>query len=719
MTISDCNVSLDTTGRCDDGSDENIASSELAESAAIKGIGKIEAIDTVHLEVALTKKDTTKHPYSFSRAWSVPVTVLHLNSGRLALKNIRFLIADDAMTCEDLLIGIAVLEHLRVDTKTLLEDRIESLDGTDCSPDLLQRKTTGGQVSRIMLARLNRVGNDQMDAPNPTVPDPTRPKVNYYRARTEGDPFPDPSLLDPVDMEQHEAITTALARMQTAAFDAGLASDKRPVLAKLLSDHVDIFRTSFSSGPPARLPPLRIELTPDAKPVKVRLRNYSQDQRDFLAKFVKDLVHHGLAYPNPTSKWACAPLLVPKPGALYRFTCDLRPVNIFTIGHQFPMPNLEHELTKLGKARFYANFDFSHSYWQLMLARESQECQSFVTPDGIFSPTRVMHGTTNAVTHLQSSISGIIPDDLKDHLLVWLDDVLLYAATVDELLASIRSFFALCVEYNLKLHPAKCTIFAPEIRWCGRMVSAKGVRYDPRRMDGLLSMSPPTTGSNLQQFVCALQWVKQGIPNFSPMVSPLHDFMERVYDHTGKRTKRAVSRVQLASLGWGPTELAAFEACKKALAHQVTLVHRDVNQRLCVYTDASDMAWSGILTQVPTVDLNKPHKEQRHAPLAFLSGRFNSTQLGWSVLEKEAFAVLTTLDRIHWRTASTGSSPLPLASTFLRITTISSFCSTLCPSSRTCRLPPYAKSSDGPCVSACTTKHATTSRVRTTSGLIF
>ena len=91
-------------------------------------------------------------------------------------------------------------------------------------------------------------------------------------------------------------------------------------------------------------------------------------------------------------------------------------------------------------------------------------------------------------------------------------------------------------------------------------MSAQGIRYDPRRLEGLLSLEPPSSGSNLQQFVCALQWVKQGIPNFTELVAPLHEFMERVYDHVGKRTKRAVTRVQLDKLGWGKTELDAFES---------------------------------------------------------------------------------------------------------------------------------------------------------------
>lgn len=41
------------------------------------------------------------------------------------------------------------------------------------------------------------------------------------------------------------------------------------------------------------------------------------------------------------------------------------------------------------------------------------------------------------------------------NVLCWLDDVLIHAPTVDGLLQSLESFFKLCVEYKLKLHPAK------------------------------------------------------------------------------------------------------------------------------------------------------------------------------------------------------------------------------------------------------------------------
>lgn len=57
-------------------------------------------------------------------------------------------------------------------------------------------------------------------------------------------------------------------------------------------------------------------------------------------------------------------------------------------------------------------------------------------------------------------------------------------------------------------------------------------------------------------------------------------------------------------------------------------------------------------------DLTKPHKEQRHELHAFLSSRFNRTQLGWAILEKEAYAVLGTLDSTQWVLDTTDGSNL-------------------------------------------------------------
>lgn len=92
----------------------------------------------------------------------MPLTVLDLNSGHLALENIGYFLADYVVACEDLSIGHPVFLYLGADTPTLLKDRVATPNNTDCSPgDLLQKK--GRYVRHLLLAIRRKPGNGRRD----------------------------------------------------------------------------------------------------------------------------------------------------------------------------------------------------------------------------------------------------------------------------------------------------------------------------------------------------------------------------------------------------------------------------------------------------------------------------------------------------------------------------------------------------------------------------
>lgn len=133
------------------------------------------------------------------------------------------------------------------------------------------------------------------------------------------------------------------------------------------------------------------------------------------------------------------PLLVSKFRADYRLTSDLGPVNTFTIKHHVPISNNEHELDSLTMAKAFTNYYMAHSYSQLILDTDSQECQYTISPHGIFTMNRVVPGTTNAVTHLQFLLMAIIPEYFRQNILIRLDDIL-HAETVAQLPGFIAAF---------------------------------------------------------------------------------------------------------------------------------------------------------------------------------------------------------------------------------------------------------------------------------------
>lgn len=88
--------------------------------------------------------------------------------------------------------------------------------------------------------------------------------------------------------------------------------------------------------------------------------------------------------------------------------------------------------------RVFGSMDLSHCYWQLELDYDFRSSQSFNTSEGIFSPTRVLHGTTNAVTNLQSALSEVLPETLKGKSLAWLDDFLIHEKPESGLIDTIE-----------------------------------------------------------------------------------------------------------------------------------------------------------------------------------------------------------------------------------------------------------------------------------------
>jgi hypothetical protein len=154
---------------------------------------------------------------------------------------------------------------------------------------------------------------------------------------------------------------------------------------------------------------------------------------------------------------------------------------------------------------------------------------------------------------------------LSENILAWLDDLLMHAMDEPALLKLLRLFFQLCRDYNLKLHPGKCVLFSKMVRWCGRLISFNGVSFDPRRVQALHDMVLPLTGADLQQFLCALNWMRKSIPSFATIIYPLQELLEAVYSHAGKRTKPAVSKIPLSKAWWSQCHADSFRMCQKAI----------------------------------------------------------------------------------------------------------------------------------------------------------
>jgi Reverse transcriptase (RNA-dependent DNA polymerase) len=292
-------------------------------------------------------------------------------------------------------------------------------------------------------------------------------------------------------------------------------------LRQLVTECKDVFRLNLGADPPANVKPLVIKLRDGAEPVRMSARKYAPPQLKFMRDRIHELNELGLVYKNTGAEWASPPPILPKPGPdQYRMTVDLRIPNAWKKPTAWPITNHQDELHDLHGSEVFATLDFCQGYWQIPLHKDSQDCQSFITPDTVYTPTRVLHGTRNATQHLQSVIVFMM-EDIKSNIKVWLDDCLLHTKTEDDLVATLSFFFKKCQEHRLKLYASKCVLFASTVGYCGRLITKDGVRFDPKNMEALQTMQEPQNGADLVQYVAAVNWMRSAIPNYSNLEAPL------------------------------------------------------------------------------------------------------------------------------------------------------------------------------------------------------
>jgi hypothetical protein len=75
----------------------------------------------------------------------------------------------------------------------------------------------------------------------------------------------------------------------------------------------------------------------------------------------------------------------------------------------------------------------------------------------------------------------------------------------------------------------KCNLYGTEVRYCGRIITAEGMRYDSRTMSTLQHMGTPQNSGDLVQYVAALAGCATACRCLREKAAPLQDLLEVVY----------------------------------------------------------------------------------------------------------------------------------------------------------------------------------------------
>lgn len=350
----------------------------------------------------------------------------------------------------------------------------------------------------------------------------------------------------------------------------------------------------------------------EAQPIRQRFYRVSPDKRVQLDNEVEYMLQNKIAEPS-NSSWASPCLLVKKPDSTLRPCTDYRKLNSVTKPDLFPLPRMEDCVDQVGSAKYTSKFDLLKGYWQVPLSPRAQEISAFITPTGLYSYKVMPFGLRNAPATFQRLMNRVVAG--LTGCAVYLDDVVIFSNTWEDHLLRVRALFDRLVWANLTVNLSKCEFARATVTYLGKVVGQGEVRPVEAKVVAVQNFPPPATKKELMRFLGMVGYYRSFCKNFSSVVAPLTDLLK--------------DKVKFV---WSDKAQCAFENVKSLLCCSPVLAAPQFDQPFVLHVDASYVGAGAVLLQAD--------KKGVERPVGFYSKKFNTYQLNYSVIEKEALALV-------------------------------------------------------------------------------
>ena len=390
-----------------------------------------------------------------------------------------------------------------------------------------------------------------------------------------------------------------------------------------------IFRDTLGDYP-ADIPPFKIEVKrsewetyKNTTPVRPQTAKKEAE----IAKHIQTMLRSGVIEFSKAHYWN-HPVIVAKPDGTFRFCIDFRNLNACSEPGTFPLLVIMAILLRIGeyKPDTFGVMDLTSGYHQAPLHPESRALTAFICFSGVYQFTRVPFGPTRAPSYFQEMMATVVLFGLVYFICeIYLDDCIVFGRGNAEFISRLRRVFQAFSDRRIYLKAKKCKFGLPKITYCGKEISKDGINMTDDKIQHVLDFPKPMTNTQLRSFLGLANYFREFVPNHSHIVHPLQSMIDFA------ATKRT-------AIKWTPEGETAFITVKGLIAKCPLLYFVNDSAPITLMTDASDYGIGGYLFQrVDGID----------QPVAFISKSLTETQLRWSTIQKEAYAIFYACTKLN------------------------------------------------------------------------
>lgn len=358
--------------------------------------------------------------------------------------------------------------------------------------------------------------------------------------------------------------------------------------------------------------------TGDAKPIKQRYYPISPAVEKQLTGELDRMLSLGVIEEAPSSPWSSPVVVVIKPGKV-RMCLDSRRLNSVTKKDAYPIPNIDGILSRLPPVHFISKIDLKDAFWQIRLSDDSKYKTAFTVPNRpLYQFTRMPFGLCNAPQSLCRLMDIVIPYNLKSHIFVYLDDLLVVSQHFEDHLGHLVEVACQLRKAGLTINVRKSSFALNKVKYLGYVVGNGTLQVDEDKVRAIKELPIPRSIKQVRRFLGMTGWYRRFIEGYSAITFPLTELLAR------KKT-----------FVWTEEAQKAFDLLKEKMTSAPVLINPDYGKPFILQCDASTYGIGAVLAQADD--------EGNERPIAFMSHKLNKSQRNYTITELECLAVVTAI----------------------------------------------------------------------------
>jgi hypothetical protein len=407
---------------------------------------------------------------------------------------------------------------------------------------------------------------------------------------------------------------------QTIIIRDDLTSRDEEQLLYCLSRNKDVFTWSALDlvGVSRSIIEHSLGIDPSVRPKKQRLRKMTDEKTEAAKAEVHRLLEARFIEPIAYPTWLANVVMVQKKSGKWRMCIDFTSLNKACPKDKFPLPRIDKIVDSAAGCEVMSLLDCFSGYHQIYMKEEDKTSTSFITPFGMYCFIRMPEGLKNAGSTFSRLTKKVLENHVGRNIFTYVDDIVVASKSKEDQLADLAETFTNMCDARLRLNPEKCVFGVRQGKILGYLISHRGIKANPTKIQAIINMAPPQSTKDVQLLTGRL--------------AALNRFISKSAERTLPFLKTLCGAKDFV---WGPEQAAAFESLKQHLSDLATLTSPDPSLLLLLYIAASHCAVSAALVQ----EQDRDGKSQQ-CPVYYVSKVIMASKCNMTELEKIPYAVV-------------------------------------------------------------------------------